>query len=338
VNESDRLQRLEAIRERLFKRPSLFEAFGVLLSFGLSLGMIYLYHYVDPYLNPADFSIFYNTTAGRFNGFYYMHWAIFMFYPLAALGNYWLAYVIWNLINTLGIVFAARVFGGRAGVALISYQMMFAVYYGQIAGVIVAGLAWYWWFMLQRKPLIAGIGAIFALIKPQLGFPLLIAIGMTGDDKWRNRIVSSLPVFGIFALSLLTFGNWTAEWFARFSYDPPNTLASITLWDYVGPTILVLWIPAILLPMDAESRLIIIAAASSLAVPYYQQTGLISIYVLPVGWLGLLGNLGFLMAFGGFAALEWLIIVPIIAYVWMVYRSIRQIRQFGWKPKLSVAP
>ena len=79
-----------------------------------------------------------------------------------------------------GIWFAVRVFGGKSPLALLSYQMLFVCFYGQIAGVIVAGLALLWWSLERKRWLLAGIGAALALIKWQMGLPLCAALIAAG--------------------------------------------------------------------------------------------------------------------------------------------------------------
>ena len=57
-----------------------------------------------------------------------------------------------------------------------------------------------------------------------------------------------------------------------------------------------------------------LVATSMLALPYFQQADLMVLFVLPCGWLPLLGNLGYLMAARGWEVLPWLCIIPLMEY------------------------
>jgi hypothetical protein len=56
-------------------------------------------------------------------------------------------------------------------------------------------------------------------------------------------------------------------------------------------------------------------------VPYYQHTGLLGLFVLPAGYLGLLGNLGYLMLPFRWDGREFVIVVPLLAYGWVIWKS-----------------
>lgn len=326
--------RLDASSEEqpsIFRRPTLFEAFAILFGIAFMIGLNYLNANVSPNIFAPDFGIYLRSVQGDYTGFYYAYWSLPLYMPFVALNDIHLSLVIWTTLNVLGIFFAARVLGGKAAIALLSYQMLAVIYHGQIVGIIIGGWALYIYLLQRNKPLLAGVGAVLALTKPQLGVPLILAAALVADVSWKDRIVSSLLPWAALLLSLLAYGNWPLEVWERVQAEPPIALGSITLWDYIGAWSLLLWLPAILLPMKPKQRLIAIAAASSLAVPYYQQTGLLALYALPTGYLGLLGNLGYLNLFVGWDGLEALMIVPILAYGWVVGRS-------GWRLVSSRMP
>ena len=72
--------------------------------------------------------------------------------------------------------------------------------------------------------------------------------------------------------------------------------------------------------MSRDRRLVAIFATITFAVPYLQQGDLITLYAMPVGQIGWLGNLGYIMLliWPDTAALRWLFIVPLIVYVWIL--------------------
>lgn len=332
---TNNLESLNIMERRIKRKPTLGEVFGVMFGVLLSIGLVVIRQQQGfDTIQGIDFGTFMNSVEGNYADFYYPNWSIALFWLIRLLYFPALMYVVWNTLNLLGIAFAARVFDGKSLVALLSYQMLFSLYFGQIVGVLVAGLAWYWWFMRRDQPLIAGIGAVLALIKPQVSVPILITMGLLANEKWRSRIISSVPSVVALVLSLLVWGNWIADLLARSEANPPMTAGSIALWQYIGAWCFLLWIPAIVVPMSPIRRLVIITATTAIATPYYIHNGLLSLFVLPVGWLGLLGNLGYLMATMGWAAVKLTAIVPIVAYGWVLWISLRE--QFANKKPQSI--
>jgi len=305
------------IESRLTRRVSYIEAFALLFGICLSIGLA-TFNVSNPAIGGSDFFIYLNAANGEFEGFYYAYWSLPIFDLLNRLPSPQIAYALWNTLNILCCFLAARILGGKASVVLLSYQMFFILYYGQISGVIVLGIAWYSWMLARSRPLLAGWGAVLAFIKPQMGFPMILAAALVADIRWRDRVVSSIPSFAVLLLSLLAYDGWIIELVERIRTQPPIVVGSIPLWDYIGAWSLLLWLPVLLLPLKPTQRLIAVAAVSSLAVPYFQHTGLITLFVLPVGYLGLLGNLGYLMIPLRWDGLETLLIVPLLAYLGVI--------------------
>jgi hypothetical protein len=309
---------LNAIERRLKARPTPAELGAVVFGILLSIGFVYIRatQGLHP-TNGIDFGTFLNSAAGEYKDFYYPNWTITLFIPLTWLPPA-LAYVIWNTVNILGLWFACRVFGGNTPIALLSYQLLFSLWFGQIVGVIVAGMAFYWWMLQRERPLLAGWGAVLALIKPQMGIPMLLAMGLLGTGKWRDRVVSAVIPFVVLGLSLLIWQGWIPDLLARMESNPPQTAGSIDLWQWIGAAALILWLPVIFLPIPPVRRLIAVAATMSIATPYFIHNGLLALFMLPIGTIGLLGNIGYLMGWFGWLAVKWIAIAPLVAYVWVI--------------------
>jgi hypothetical protein len=77
---------------------------------------------------------------------------------------------------------------------------------------------------------------------------------------------------------------------------------------------LLFWLPPVLLSLSRARRFMALAAASALGLPYFQQTDLLFLFTLPVGWPVLLGNLGYFFAVYQWLALQALAIVPLVIY------------------------
>jgi hypothetical protein len=328
---------LEAIYERLGKRPSLVEAAAVSAVLVFTLGLAYLTIVAGQNQSGTDFQVYLNAVHGNYLGFFYPPWLLFIIMPLSLL-PFILALIIWNIANIIGVCYAARVFGGNLAIAVLSYQMLWVLFYGQVTGIMLAGFALYYVALIQQKKVLAGVGASIGLLKPQMGVPILLALMLLSDTSWRQRILS----FGFPAVTLLVtvaiWGFWPLDLLHRIQDTPPAFTGSIALWDYVGAWSLLLYIPVLVLPMSRTKRLIAVVAASSLAIPYYQHTGLLMLMVLPIELIGLLGNLGFLMVPFSWAGLEAVILMPIAVYLKSILPGIQRLRRSPSSPASGEAP
>jgi len=288
---------------------------GEFFALGLAVGAVGVFLWLSPTLSFTffDFKIYLNTAHGDFNGYYYGYWVLPIFAALAKLPLA-VSYVLWGSLNILGIFFAARVFGGKAPLALISYQMFYTLIYGGISGVIVGGLALCWWGLVNRKWDMSGLGIALASAKYQLGIPGILLLLFTADISWKDRLrVLVVPVL-VWAASLFLYPGWPFEAINNILNAPPNFNGSISLWRWLGPWVLLLWVPPLLLRLPTQQRVLALAAATGMALPYFQQSDLLFLLVLPIGWVGLLGNLGYLLSVYGWVALQMLALLPLVVY------------------------
>ncbi|MEZ4590782.1 MAG: hypothetical protein R3D55_06525 [Chloroflexota bacterium] len=229
-----------------------------------------------------------------------------------------LGFFAWNVFNILGVFAASRILGGqqRWAAALLTYQMFYVLYYGNIVGILVGGLALIWWGVTHQRWHWAGLGLVLALTKYQLGLSFGIILLLMANISWQDRLRVVVVPSLVLVVSLLLYPLWPLQSIRIILENPPNNLGNISLWQWVGPGALLLWLPPLWLPLPAQQRLTALAATATLTLPYFQQTDLLALFVLPLGWLPLLGNLGFLLytnyTWQGFALLA---IIPLLLYV-----------------------
>lgn len=309
------------INHRLRARFSLLEIFALGMTICLALYFVYLAH-VGSYF-PYDYMNYRNAALGDPSFYYYGYWFL-PFFRILSILPISLQLFIFFALNIAGTWFAVRIFGGKAAPLLFGYQMLYGLYFGQLTGIVVGGMAVLWWGIVHRRWNIAGIGLIILLTKFQLGIVVGLAFALLANISWRERLrILAIPVT-VGLVTLLLYGMWPLELLYRITTgNPPNDWGSVSLWRWFGPIVLVLWIPVLLLPMSSTRRIIAIIAASALALPYFQQADLIALYVFPVGWLALLGDIGLLFPLIKFSALQIVGIVPLVAYVWVIFGSLR---------------
>jgi len=315
----------EEVDQRLWQRVSLLEMFALSLCFGM-VG-IFAWYRSQGEAFSYDFETYLLAGSGDLGVNYYAFWILPVFQILASLPSV-LSFVIWNSLNVLGVFAATRILGGekRWALALLTYQMFYVLYYGNIIGVLVGGLALLWWGLSHHRWHLAGLGLVLALTKYQLGISFGLILLLMADISWRNRLkVFVVPLLTLF-VSLLIYPLWPIESMGIILANPPNSLGNISLWQWIGAFALVLWLPPLWLPLSAQQRLVALAATATITLPYFQQTDLLALFVLPLGWLPLVGNLGFYLyakyTWQGFAVLA---IIPLFLYLRIIGPSL-----FSW--------
>ncbi len=162
-----------------------------------------------------------------------------------------------------------------------------------------------------------GYGWIFLLIactKFHIAVPFALALWLMAEISWRERFRLLLTPLILSILSMIIYPLWPLDLLHKLRTDPPYDEGSLALWQWIGPLALLVWVPALLLPMSRGQRLIAIGSATALGLPYFQQADLLLLYTFPIGWLGLLGNVGFLYFWFTDQALRAMVIVPLVIY------------------------
>jgi len=310
----------DAIDSRLRKPPSRLEAFA--LAFAIVAIGLAVWVQDQLFVIPFDYNVYFLAAGGTLTRYYYAIWILPLFKLWAVLPFTW-GYVVWALLSIPCIYFAGRIFGGPTTLTLISFQMLYGLYMGQITSLLVFGLALGWWGLAHRRWHLAGLGFWLASTKFQIGLPFGFLLWLTADISWRDRLrVLILPAC-LSLLSLILYPGWPQNLVARLQIAPPYDWASISLWQWIGPAALLFWLPPLFIPMDRGKKFLSLVAAIPLTMPYFQQADLLALFVLPVGWLPvILGNLGYLFFKYNFQALKFLSIVPLSIYLGAILPAI----------------
>ena len=194
---------------------------------------------------------------------------------------------------------------------------MYVIFYGQITGLIVGGLALAWWGMANKKLHWAGLGFLICAIKPQLGLPLSMIIWTQYDLMWKERFkILLVPAAGLL-MTFILYPDWIQNILLAVQSGKVDTMGNISIWRFIGPWSLVFFLFPMIIKVSRHDRIMLLIAAVVFATPYLQQTGLLILLVLPFGWLGILGNLGFLFPFFMWDLVGWLFLIPLSIYVLM---------------------
>ena len=310
------------ISQRLKAKITKFEFFA--LSFVICFALFFVYLAYTEGAFPYDYFNYRNAAMGDPSFYYYGYWALPYFSLLNIFPNP-LQLVIYFSVNIAAVYFASRMFGGKLTLVLLSYQFLYGIYFGQLTGFVVGGMALLWWGIVNKRWNIAGLGLIILLTKFQIGITIGLTFYLIANISWSDRFrILVVPII-IGLLSIVIYGLWPLEVLHRITVgNPPNNWASVSLWRWVGPAASILWLPVLLLPLSPTRRVIAIIVTSALAFPYFQQADLVALYVFPIGWIAVLGNIGLLSFVFQFAILPIVVVVPIVTYVWVISSHIRE--------------
>jgi hypothetical protein len=308
------------IDKRIFQKITLGEFFA--LSF--TVGMVIVFIIINPDSLHYDLSNYLKTSNGDFSFYYYAYWFVPVFDLLGKI-PVTISFIFWDVISIISVFVAVRVFGGRPTITLISYQMLYILFQGQMTAWIIGALAMLWWGMAHKRWSIAGLALLVASTKFQSGLIFAAALWFLADISWKDRMrVISLPII-FSAISLIVFPGWPFQLLSVIQNNPPNELGSFTLWRWIGPSVLLFWLPPLLLPLKKEKRLIALVSTTCFALPYFQQADLLVLFSLPIGWFPILGNFGYLSHWLGYSVLHLLVFIPLVLYFIIIIPSFQQI-------------
>lgn len=305
----------DILLSRITKRITRPEFSALCLGIGILSGFAYFQWQGLSY--PPDFTVYMNAVRGDVNDYYYAYWflPIFKFFLLFPIP---LGYLLWGLLNLCGVWLATRVFGGPNVIVLLSYQMMYILYYGQITGIILGGLALMWLSIIHHRYLFAGFCFVLAATKVQIGLIFGLLLLLYSPITLKNKLLVLIPFGIVTLLSLFLYPNWPWQLVQTIQQYPPKDWGNISLWQWIGPWTLFLLFPAILLPLNVPIRFITMIATASITLPYFQQTDLLMFFCLPIGRVALLGYIGYLYPYIGWDILRLLSIPPL---VWIIIQA-----------------
>ena len=281
-----------------------------------------------------DFQHYLNSAKGDFSFYYYAYWLIplWEFFVLLPL---WAAYTFWTLLSVAGIFFACRIFGSHTALALISYQALQVLYMGQFSGILVGGLALLWWGVTHKHWNIAGIGLIIVASKYHTGLIPAMILLYYCEASWRERLkVFYVPVM-IGIISLMLYQFWPLHVLENYRANPANDWGSVAPWKYIGPIVLLIWIPSFLLKLNRNEKILLLFATLPLGIPYFQAADLLILYVLPIGFLPMLSYIGFFRPFIGYAVDNILIIIPLFIYLKIVVPAFMRSLKNYYAPQVA---
>jgi hypothetical protein len=215
------------------------------------------------------------------------------------------------------VIYACYHLGGKPIPVLLSAHIMWILWWGQIEGWGILGFLLAWIALKKRSWPVMFLALALAAFKPQVSLvPVLALWWWSGKQRWY----SLAALLALFALSLWVWGPWPV-WYVQGAlriagqqrFGPWN--ASLGL--IAAP----LFIPALLLPLERDKRIIALTATALIASPYlpYYSSILLLCFPIPL-WAYLFGFLAYLPSLIG-TQLAWngIVLLPISILVWIYW-------------------
>ena len=232
-------------------------------------------------------------------------------------------YFIFIALTIAGIFKTARVFNGKLIPVLLSAQMFWVLWWGQIDGLAILGIT-LGYLSLERKSLgLLVCGLLLATLKPQIGLIPILAIWWWSDPKIRWRSLLIVLICGL--LSVYIWGLWPL-WVGQHILGllGHNAYAS---WNIsIGPAAIPLLIPAIFIPLERKQRITALIATMLLVSPYMPFYSSLVLLCMSIPWWA------YIFAFTGFLpnliGTQWawkiILLLPLLVLIYLYLPYIRE--------------
>lgn len=240
-------------------------------------------------------------------------------------------YIVFTAFSIAVFLHGTHHFRGKIALTLLSAQLFWILWWGQIEAWAILGLVLAQLALDKKSWKLMFLALIMASFKPQVGFvPVLAYWFWSGRDRWKS--MAGLLV--VFALSLLVWGPWPvwyAEGILKFAGD--NHAAT---WNAsLGLKALPLFIPALLVPMEREKRILALTATALLVSPYmpFYSTVIVLVMNIPT-WAYFFALTGYFTSIVG-TTLAWNIValLPVSLLIWLYWPYAKEwVSRFRHRP------
>jgi len=310
---------LSAIKNRIKRKISFIEWFTLLIFLSLTF-MLTLYQ--NSYIYPVDLANYINSIGNNYEQFFYFPYWLPLFYVLEKIPLR-IAWLFWSVLNIVCFWFAWRSFGGKIW-SWYTATLFFVIFYGQISGILAAGLAAYWIALLLGNWILIGLTALIVITKYTWGVPLVIIFGYLAGITKRKFLLACCIIGVILLISFLIYPKWISDYINRYFTSPPNDQASISLWQYFGPLSLLLWCLPFFIKVEKSKKVALLFFATPLVVPYFQPHDLLVWFSFPLGIFPIFANITFIiLPVFGLSGLRILSILPIFFYIMVFFENKR---------------
>jgi hypothetical protein len=224
------------------------------------------------------------------------------------------------------IVFSTHALKGHPIPLLLSAQLSWILWWGQIDGLAILGLALAWIAYQKKSWVLMSVAFLLVLLKPQVSLiPFMFLWWWLGKERWKTATLSAI----LLLLSVIIWGPWplwsitkVIRFAGQSTYGPWNTSLGVMAFP--------LFIPAIFLPLkDRSKRLLAISATALLVSPYMPYYSTLVLFCFPLPWgLYSFAFLGYFPSLlGTEVAWKGITFLPILTLLWIYQAPAMQFLQ-----------
>lgn len=247
------------------------------------------------------------------------YWSLFISWLPAQLPEPF-GYAAWLAAGVTVALLTARFFGSPLLLVLLSYQLNWVLYYGQVEPFLAAGVGLGALALRRRNPWLAGLAIALLTLKPQVG--ALVALYVFWSSSSRLRTAAAFGA--VVAASMVAWPGWPAAYltdkilpfFQRNAVEIAYFSAAVPmpLWASAALALLALW-----LPLGPRRKMQALVAATLLASPYspiYSQMTLLCLGLPLPFYIFALAPWAVAIALGPFSHWQWAALFPlaVLAY------------------------
>lgn len=300
---------------------------GIVALFGILYGPISSFA-----IGGADWAFaFRNGARGDYTFVVTPYWSLFLSFLPAHLPEPY-GYIFWISAGAFLVLVTAHFFKAPLLAVVLSYQMSWILYYGQIDPFVIFGIGLGYYATIHKKPLLGGVAIALMTIKPQVTLLLATYYFLLSSSKTKT----ALTFLSIAGASLLAWPGWPARllfeqilvFLSRAQNSWANTSLGLPLW--AGG---ILALVSLAFPLNSREKIPFLLAVNLLISPYstiYSQLALLAAGLPTVFYL--FGFIPWITAitWGAFGHWQWGFIFPLSVALYLGYTAHKRGDLISW--------
>lgn len=252
-------------------------------------------------------------------------WQNFFMAPFVTTPWPW-GYVLFLAFTLAASALGAYWFGGNPFLLLLSPQLSWVLWWGQLEGWAILALVAGWLGLARKAWGWTFLALALASFKPQVGaLPVLALWWWSGNGRWK----AALALLVVFLFTLIAWGPYPVWYLQGMLVSDFVSRHAEILQASGGLLALPFLALALALPFDRPRRLLALAAAGQLVSPYtpFYSMALLLSFRLP-WWVYALSFVAYLPSVVG-PAIAWkgMVLLPVSIMAWLSWPFLRAWRQ-----------
>lgn len=236
-------------------------------------------------------------------------------------------FVLFLFLTLITMVVSTRFLKGNPFFVLVSAQLFWILWWGQIEWLAVSGIALAWYAFLKKSWVWMGIAILLTIIKPQLGIFAVIYLWYCSKDRAKSAVLVGF----VGLVSLFLWGPWPLwlyEHARMMIADPAHLMWNASIGWRAFPLLILVFI----LKKAPQQKVLALVAATMLFSPYLPYYSTIPLFCFPLPlWFFVFSILGYFPALlGTDLAFRGYVLFPTLVLVHLYWMEIEWVAAKGW--------